>query len=162
MRDVLVGAAESSSVVTVVVGFGRTHRVRLVAVGADMVVATPSGAPGETERTLLLGLGAIRTIVVHRTDATVGAAGWVGSAGRAEMKPSSEAPAHGLLMGDILSQHLAARPRITAWVGTEQMSGTLTSVGLDVVGISTEGSGETAYVRLDSTTEIAVSVSSSL
>jgi hypothetical protein len=159
MRDVLVGAAERSSTVTLVLGHGRSHRVQVVAVGADAVVAAPVGGGHEADRRLLVGLAAVRTIVVHRADATVAGAGWVGPEalpGDARQDATAVQEFH---MSDILSQRLADRPRITVWLGPDQMSGTLTSVGLDVATIATEGSGETAYVRLDSTTEISVSSS---
>ncbi|MEI2651298.1 MAG: hypothetical protein V9G12_03865 [Microthrixaceae bacterium] len=84
MRDVLVGAAERSSTVTLVLGHGRSHRVQVVAVGADAVVAAPVGGGHDADRRLLVGLAAVRTIVVHRARCDRGGCGLgrPGSAGR--------------------------------------------------------------------------------
>jgi hypothetical protein len=153
MREVVVGLAEQDAEVSLMVGAGRSHRVRLTAVSAEVVVATT-----EAGRLLVIGTDAIRGVVTHR-----GGAG----AGRGRDGGNADGSAYGATgsswhMADIFAHWLDEHPRITTWCGTEQLSGTLIAVGQDLATMTLEGSGGTAYVRLDSTTEISLSVSSSL
>jgi len=143
-RDVLVAAAERGVAVVLTTRSGRVHRAVPWAVGLDAVAA------GTGDRTLLLGLDAVRS---------VSAAG--DSAARASGDGWGAGAVQGIRMRDILADALGHRPRISCWVGDVTLSGVLVALGVDVLTMREDGLGNLAYVRLDSTTELSFSLSSS-
>lgn len=145
MQDVLVGMAERAADVTLVLRSGRSHRCRVDVVGPTIVASTDSGT------TLVVGEAAVVAVIGHG----------VRSIGPTGPDPAGAGAGAGASMADILAQHAADEHRITAWRDTEQLSGTLVAVGPDVATLRLDGPGDLAYVRLDSTTEISVSASSS-
>jgi len=153
MRDVLVGVAEQEADVSLVTVGGRSHRVRVTAVGPEVVTASTGAG-----RLLVLGVKAIAGVVTQRGGR---AAGWADDAATADAAESRTVDTDRTI-ADFLTQWVADRPRCTTWWGGEQLSGTLIAVGRDLATVSLEGGAGTAYVRLDSTTEMSLSVSSSL
>lgn len=146
MHDVLVGAAERRAAVSLVVG-GCRHRARIESVGDEVMVATTDAG-----RTMVVGSAAVRVIVVHGPT-TAGGATVVKTM---EVYDAAAGPG-GFTMADILSDRLASRPHVSVRFGGEVVSGTLVAVGGDMATLLTDGAGEAAYVRLDSTAELSVS-----
>lgn len=152
MVDVLVGAAERAATVSLLVAGGGTHRVRIAAVGHDVVVATT-----DSGGTLLFGPAAIRGVMAPG-DARSGAASRPTTGTERDGYDAVRGEFH---MRDIPADWVERRPRISIGRGDDRVTGTLIGVGVDAVVITTAGVGDTAYVRLDSTTEMSLSLSSS-
>jgi len=152
-RDALVDVAERDLTVSLALRSGRTHRVRVTSVGADVVVAAFEAT------VLVVGLDAVVGVIAHGDRGTVrgNRAGQYSRAGENGAGQNSE-----WRMGDIMAGYVDERPRITVSLGSDHLSGTLVAVGRGVAQVSTDGLGEIAYVRLDSTTEISLSDSSSV
>lgn len=151
MREVLVGIAERSEIVVLSTRSTRYSRVRVdVVVDGAVICRTSSG------QTLALGTDAIVAISSvsadqHEADDPIGDA--------TAFSTSPVLPTPQSTMSDIVSQWATLRPRVSVTTGGAVTTGTLQSVGSDVVEISTGASGM-GYVRLDSTTEISASFSS--
>ena len=150
MRDVLVGVAERGQRVAVGTRRGGSHRVRIVGVGVDGILATLSQGGR-----LILGIDAITSISV---DDPIPGAGAGGGAAYGAGVPAGAGDAWD--MAEMVAGMTAERPRITVRNGDDQVTGDLIATGPGTMALRPGQQGEIAYVRLDSTTEISVSVPS--
>ncbi len=137
--SVLVAAAESHADVVMVLDDGRARRCRVMSVGDDVVEARTDGSVE-----MLVALDKICSVTVAGTPLLA--------------TGLDEPPIRRTRLIDLAARWAESRPRVTVTVGTTIRTGTLASVGLDVLSLATDN-GEISYVRAGSVSVIASSES---
>jgi hypothetical protein len=142
LAGVLLDLAERAATAVVTTSSGRRHPGRVAAVGADfMAVRT------DADRTTLVALAAIASVLVSGPGRATGSRGEERTEGRSVA----------VTMADVLAHAVDRRPRVHVHCDAATVAGELRSVGTDVVTLRTDGDPSgLAYVSLASVSEISL------